>query len=90
MEAAGGFGVGGEFLAALAGLAGEFEVVFDVVLEVVGLDEVLTGVVGRVDVDELHLPRVGFLEELEDFEVVALDHEVLGGIPVHALFRARA
>jgi len=41
----GGFGVGGEFLAALAGLAGEFEVVFDVVLEVVGIGEVLAGVV---------------------------------------------
>ena len=77
------------FLPPLADLAGEFEVVLDVVLEVVGIDEVLAGVVGRVDVDELHLAGVGFLEELEDFEVVALDHEVLGGVPVHAVFRAR-
>ena len=71
-------------------LASEFEVVLDVVLEVVGIDEVLAGVVGRVDVDELHLPGIGLLEELEDFEVVALDHQVLGGVPVHAVLRAGA
>ena len=71
-------------------LAGQFEVVLDVVLEVVGIDEVLAGVVGRVDVDELHLPGVALLQELEHFEVVALDHQVLRGVPVHAVFRAGA
>ena len=71
-------------------LPGEFEVVLDVVLKVVGIDEVLAGVVRRVDVDELHLAGVALLEELEDFEVVALDHEVLRGVPVHALLRAGA
>ena len=64
-----------------SGLAGEFEVVLYIVLEVVRIDEVLAGVVGRVDVDELDFPGVGFLEELEDFEVVALDHEVLRWCP---------
>ena len=59
MEAAGGFGVGADLAALAVHLAGEFEVVLDVVLEVVGIDEVLAGVVGRVDVDELHLPGVG-------------------------------
>ena len=88
MEASRSFGVRREFLTALAGLAGKFEVVLNVVLKVVGIDEVLAGVIGRVDIDELHLSGVGFLEELEDFEVVAFYHEVLGRIPIDAVFRA--
>lgn len=90
MEAARGFGVGGKFLTAFTGLAGEFEVVCNIILEVVGIDEVVAGVIGRVDVDKLYLPGVRFLKELEDFEVVALDHDILRGVPVHAVCLAGA
>ena len=89
VEAAGGFRIGGEFVSALVHLAGELEVVFDVVLEVIGIDEVLAGVVGRVDVDELYLSGIALLEQLEDFEVVALDHEVLRRVPVDAVLVAQ-
>ena len=58
MEAAGGFGVGGNLVAGAVHLSGEFEVVADVVLEIVGIDEVPAGIVGRVDVDELDLSEV--------------------------------
>ena len=89
VEAAGGFGVGADLAAVTIDLAGELQVVSDIVAEVVRVDEVLAGVVGRVDVDELHLAGVGFLEELEDFEIVALDHEVARGVPIDAVLRAR-
>jgi hypothetical protein len=65
-------------------------VIFDVVAEVIFINEVIAGVVGWVDVDKFDLARVGLLEELENFEVVAFDHQVLGGVPVNAVLRAGA
>ena len=58
--------------------------------EVIMIHEVVACVVGRVDVYHLHLAHIGVLEQFEHFEVVALNIEVLGGVPVDALFRTRA
>ena len=52
------------------------------VAEVVWVNKVLPSVVRRIDIDELYLAGVTLLKEFEDFEVVALDHEVLGGVPI--------
>ena len=57
--------------------------------EVVVIDEVMPGVVGRVDVDELDLARIGLAHELECLKVITLDVEVLGFVPVHALAALR-
>jgi hypothetical protein len=57
---------------------------------VVGVDEVLAGVVGRVDVDHLDLAQVGLLQQLENLQVVAFDDEVPGGVEVDALLAARS
>ena len=48
--------------------------------EVVGIDEVVASVVGRVDIDALYAFAVGGGEELEDFEVFAFDDEVAVGL----------
>ena len=87
--AAGGVGVGAQLVAVAVDLAGDLEVVADAVLVVVLVDEILAGVVGRVDVDELDLGGVAPLQELEHLEIVALDHQVARGVPVHALLAAR-
>ena len=50
------------------------------------VDEVVAGVVGRVDVDELDLAGVGGAQELEGLEVVALDVEVPRGVEVLGAF----
>ena len=50
----------------------------------------MAGVVGRVDVDHLHLAQVRFLQELQHLQVVTFDVEVLRGVPVLALLRAGA
>ena len=67
-----GIGIAAD-LAATIGLPREFQVVLDVVLEVVRVDEVLARVVRRVDVDELDLAGVVLAQELQRVEVVALD-----------------
>ncbi len=58
--------------------------------EVVFIDKIIPGVVGRVDVDHFHLPEVGFLEELEGVEVVAFDVEVFCVLEIHRLLAAGA
>jgi len=39
-------------------------------------------------VDKLHLARVAFLQKLQYLQVVPFDHQILGGIPIHAILRA--
>ena len=42
-------------------------------LKAVVVDEVMTSIVGRVDIDHLHLAQIRLLQELEHFQIVALD-----------------
>ena len=71
MKPPAGLGVAA-YLPAAFNLPGHLQVVLDIVLKVVRVDEVLAGVVRRVDIDELHLAGVGFLEKLENFKIVTL------------------
>ena len=73
VETALGFGVDGETEALFVGLAGEAQVFLEALAVVVGIDEILSCVIRRVDVDHLDLTDIGFLEELEDFEIVSLN-----------------
>jgi hypothetical protein len=57
---------------------------------VIRVDEVVSRVVGGIDVDHLDLAQIRLLQELEDLEVVALDDQVLGGVEVDALLGAWA
>ena len=50
----------------------------------------MPGVVRRVDIDHLDLAEIALLQELEDFQIIALDVEVFGGIPVTAVLLHRA
>ena len=59
-------------------------------LEVIVIHEVVARVVRRVDVNHLHLAEVRLLEEFEGFEVIALDIDVLGIVPIHTILRHRA
>ena len=59
-------------------------------LKIIGIDEVVAGVVRRVDIDHFDLAEIALLQKLEDFQIIALDVEVFGGVPVLALRHARA
>ena len=43
-----------------------------------------------IDVDHLYLAQIRLLQQLEHFQIVALDVEVLGGVPVFAFLGAGA
>ena len=55
--------------------------------EVIVVDKVMARIVWGVDVDELNLAGVGLLQNLERVEVVALDVEVLRGVPIFRCVR---
>jgi hypothetical protein len=44
----------------------------------------MTSVIRRIYENHLHPSRIALLEELEHFEIVAFDEEVVGGVFVHA------
>ena len=69
-------------------LACQFKVIPNAILVVVRVDKVLTSVVGRVDINQFHFSRIALLQELEHLQIVPFDHQVLRGVPVHALLRA--
>ena len=65
-------------------------VVFDIVAKIVLIYEVMARVVGWIDIDHLDPAMIALLQELQDFEIIALDVEMLCRVPVLALFLARA
>ena len=69
-------------------LARVFEVGLQALGVVVGVDEVVAGVVRQVDVDHLDLAQVGLLQELEHLQVVALDDEIFRGVEIDAILAA--
>ena len=58
--------------------------------KIIGIDEVVARVIRRVDINHLHLAEIAFLQELEHFQIVALDVEVFGAVPIFAFFDAGA
>ena len=65
-------------------------IVRNIIAKIVLVDEIFSRVVGRIDIYHFHLAMIALLQEFQDFEVVALDIEVLGRIPILALLLARA
>ncbi len=77
---------GGAVIIQLPGVA---QVIVQPFAVVVGIDEFVAGVVGRVDVDHFDAAVIGLLQQLEHFQIVALDDEVFAAVPVDALLRLR-
>ena len=90
METSVGFGVGLHACTRGVNLSCFQQVVINILAKIVVVDEVLARVVRRIDVDELDLAQVGFLQQLEGFQVVAFDEQVPGGVEVDAFFPAGA
>ncbi len=85
MVAAAGFGVAGQQVALGVHLAGLLQVSPPRLAVIVLVDEIVARVVGRVDVDHLDCPKVGLVEQLQDFQVFPFDEEMLGLVPIDRL-----
>ena len=71
-------------------LPSEFQIIPDIIPIIVRVNKILAGVVRGVDVNELHLPGIALLQQLQHFQIIALDHQVPGRVPIHAVLRAGA
>ena len=65
-------------------------IVRNIIAKIVLVNEIFSRVVRWIDIYHFHLAMIALLQEFQDFEVVALDIEVLGRVPVLALLLARA
>ena len=52
--------------------------------------KIITCIIRRVNIYHLHLAHIGVLEQFEYFEVIALNIEILGILPIYALLWASA
>lgn len=77
MIASAGFWIGAGGFAGVVGLPGQCFVVADGIAEVVGVNKIFAGVVRRIDVDHLHFFVIRSLQKFQDFQIVALDIEVV-------------
>ena len=58
-------------------LAAVSHVVLGALCKVILIDKIIACIIGRVNVDHLDLTQIGFLQELQHFQIIALDIEVL-------------
>ena len=79
MKASHGFGV------TFGGLLGDFFVPRHGVGKIIGIDKVVAGVVGRVNIDHPDLAVISGLQEFQDLQIVAFYVEVLCLVKVDAL-----
>ena len=73
------------FRVALGGLPGYFHVPPHRVGKIIFIYKVIARIVWRVYVNHFHFAEIGFLQQLQHFQIVALDIEVLSRIKIHAL-----
>ena len=72
------------FRIAFGRLLRDFLVFCQRICEIVSVNEIMSGIVWRIDVDHLDLTVIGGLKEFENFEVVPFQIKVLRGIEVDA------
>ena len=75
------------FACLLPGAAAVHMVAFS---EFVLVDEVVTGVVRRIDIDHFHFAGVIRLQQFQRFQIVAFDKEVVRVLEIHAFRRTGA
>lgn len=88
METAVAFGVLHHAVALFIELTAVGKILIRTLSKVILIHKVVAGVVRRINVDHLDFSEIGFLQQLQHFEVVALNIEVLCGVKVHAFLPA--
>ena len=50
--------------------------------EIVSIYEIISCIIRGINIDHLDLAEVTFLQDFQDFQIIALDIEILRGVPV--------
>lgn len=56
---------------------------------IIQVHKIIARVIWRVNIYHLDLAYIGILEQFQHFEIIALDIEILRGVPIYRLFLAR-
>ena len=77
------------YISVLIKISSTFIVILVVHHERIWINEIVTSVIRRVNVNHLDCTKITFLQKFQHFQIVALDVKVLGSIPIHAFFLTR-
>ena len=77
METAIALGVGHKTVAFFIILTAIIHIVRRTLGKIILIDKIVTRIIRRINVDHLDLTQIGFLQELQHFQIIALDVEVL-------------
>ena len=58
--------------------------------KIICINKIATSIIRRVNINHLDFPKIGFLQQFQHFQIIALDIEVFCGIKVHTFLPARA
>ena len=59
-----------------------FPIGFFLVGIVIRINEIVSGVIGRVDIDTFDLFEIAGLQEFQDFEIIGLYHQIFCGVKI--------
>lgn len=59
-------------------------------LKIIPVNKILPSIIRRININHLDLAEIALLQDFQDFQIIALDIEVLRGIPVAAVCFYRA
>src|SRR5690606_834110 len=90
METTISLSIGNQSATALIDLIGFNQITFGIFTKIIIVDKVSTRIVRRVDVNQLYLPEIGLLQQLQRFQVVAFNEQILGSIKIHTFFKTWA
>ena len=82
MITAGGFGIGTNLFITFVHLLAKLQVVLQTFLEIIRIDKIFTSVIRRIDVNHLDTVVVLLLQDFQHLEVITLDENIIGCIPI--------
>src|SRR5690349_3902062 len=89
MKTSARLGVTGQQISFGIHLPGQLKIGFKRVRVVIGVDEVLPCIVGRIDIDQFHAAEVWLKQKLQNFEVITFNEDISRYIKVDRLLWMR-
>ena len=90
METAIAFGILHHAVSVLIELSAVCQVFLRALGKIVLIHEVVARIVGWININNFNLTKIGLLQELQHFQIIALDIEIFGVVKIHAFPTAGA
>ena len=81
MEAPITFAVLYETVSFLIGLSAIARIIFGTLGKIIFIDKIISRIIGRVNINHLHLAEIGFLQQFQGIQIVPFDIDILAIYP---------